>query len=311
MPKTVIKMNPLRKSILLLIVVVLICAIAAPVVTWVNVREGLAAKANGEPNENAANLGDTFNGLIIYGTLSALDTSNFASKFRFKLVPSGTFALETGVIPVTAKNFTVEFSDAKTVTFSTNQRMTVQEVTLPWDDSEVNSYPFDYFTNSVIIQAYEGKAGSPVGIQIATYLDASAQGFKAEITAYDVDDGIVWYDVKITRSTTTKFFSIFVITILWLIGISALAFTSTFYFLGYTEAPVAALNATLLFAVPNLRNSQPGIPMIGCTADVASFFWVMGLLGINQVLLLTMFFRTKYLKKKEDLQKETAVKPSA
>ncbi|KAI8912788.1 hypothetical protein EDD86DRAFT_245648 [Gorgonomyces haynaldii] len=300
------KLSPLKKAIVLIVTILVLSAIIAPVTSFFNYQEGVARKAKGEPNAVASAPPDNFDGLLVYASLSALDTANYASKFRFRLQPSGSYGKELGLIPVAAKNFTIEFSDAKTVTFNTNQRLTVQDISLPWEDSDVNSYPFDQFINAVVIHAFEGPASAPRPVPVATYLDAAAQGYKADISVVDLDTGLVYYELNISRSATTKFFSIFVMTLLWLIGIAALAFTATFYFFGFTEAPVAALNATLLFAVPNVRNAQPGIPTIGCTADVASFFWVMGLLGINQVILLIMFFRNKYLKTKADLEKKTS-----
>ncbi|KAI8926398.1 hypothetical protein BC831DRAFT_229063 [Entophlyctis helioformis] len=41
-----------------------------------------------------------------------------------------------------------------------------------------------------------------------------------------------------------------------------------------------AVATALLFALPALRNSQPGAPPIGCTADVAGFFWNMLITGL-------------------------------
>jgi hypothetical protein len=52
------------------------------------------------------------------------------------------------------------------------------------------------------------------------------------------------------------------------------------------EPPTLAIANTLLFALPALRDSQPGIPLIGCTADVVSFFWCEMLTALSSCLML-------------------------
>lgn len=42
----------------------------------------------------------------------------------------------------------------------------------------------------------------------------------------------------------------------------------------------------MLFALPAIRNTQPGIPDIGCTADLAGFMWVMFLVMISTVMMM-------------------------
>lgn len=39
------------------------------------------------------------------------------------------------------------------------------------------------------------------------------------------------------------------------------------------EPPTIAVNAALLFALPALRNTQPGVPPVGALIDVCGFFW--------------------------------------
>lgn len=37
--------------------------------------------------------------------------------------------------------------------------------------------------------------------------------------------------------------------------------------------PVIALFATMLFALPSVRNLQPGVPPIGASVDIIGFYW--------------------------------------
>jgi len=48
-------------------------------------------------------------------------------------------------------------------------------------------------------------------------------------------------------------------------------------------APLLAMPILLIFALPALRNVQPGIPTAGAYADVVGFFWNVGLVAIAAV----------------------------
>ncbi len=43
---------------------------------------------------------------------------------------------------------------------------------------------------------------------------------------------------------------------------------------------------TMLFALPAVRNLQPGAPPIGCVSDVAGFFFNMGIVALASVILI-------------------------
>lgn len=53
------------------------------------------------------------------------------------------------------------------------------------------------------------------------------------------------------------------------------------------ELPLIAISTALLFALPNVRNSQPGIPpLVGTTSDMVGFFWNLLLLAARRVYFL-------------------------
>ena len=65
------------------------------------------------------------------------------------------------------------------------------------------------------------------------------------------------------------------------------------------EPPTIAVSAALLFALPAIRNTQPGVPVIGCTADAVGFFWNMAITSIALLLLMWNYI-IKYKKDKHD-----------
>ncbi|KAI8912792.1 hypothetical protein EDD86DRAFT_117507 [Gorgonomyces haynaldii] len=297
--------SQLKKSLVFVIAITIICAILVPVSVVFNIKDGEKKGSTGYQNDIAANVTDDFDGLQIALSYVAVDQNAFTNKIKFGLLPSGKFSKVVGGFYVPSQDITLDF-DGKSIVFPANQRIGLQDGAAPWLEFNINNYPFDTASSETDIRATVGKGANATDIPIALFADAAVQGFSIQLEIQDYEDGIVAVTAKVQRSGITKFFSVFVMFLLWAIAIGAVSYTATYYFLGFTEPVVLALNASLLFAVPGVRNTQPGIPSIGCTADVASFFWVMGLLGINQVMLLISFYRNKYRKFQTDLAAKTA-----
>jgi hypothetical protein len=81
-------------------------------------------------------------------------------------------------------------------------------------------------------------------------------------------------EFQLVRSLSTVLFSLFVLALNWMLSL----------LLGFLALQVVLRNRTvaagmlgppisLLFALPNLRNAQPGSPPVGATSDVLGFFW--------------------------------------
>eukprot|EP01124_Arcella_intermedia_P034339 TRINITY_DN8495_c0_g1_i1.p1 TRINITY_DN8495_c0_g1~~TRINITY_DN8495_c0_g1_i1.p1 ORF type:complete len:393 (+),score=52.76 TRINITY_DN8495_c0_g1_i1:90-1268(+) len=58
-------------------------------------------------------------------------------------------------------------------------------------------------------------------------------------------------------------------------------------------SPLLAMPVALIFALPALRNSQPGIPVVGAYCDVVGFFWNVALVAISAVLISTVWLIRK------------------
>lgn len=68
---------------------------------------------------------------------------------------------------------------------------------------------------------------------------------------------------------------------------------------------------TMLFALPAVRETMPGNPIIGCTSDLIGFFWNMGLIAISAILLLWRFSFQDINKDKESRDKLLSGAPEA
>jgi hypothetical protein len=176
-----------------------------------------------------------------------------------------------------------------TVDFPANTVMAdrpVSQVT----SGDVNWYPFDKFYVRYYMGAFT--SGSDP-LPLTVFLFGAVQGFSVDAWFLGLtDDGSqLWADIYVTRSGTSKVFAIIIFLVMWCLSVSIFLAAMSVWFRGKkVELPVIAISTALLFALPNVRNSQPGIPSVaGTTSDMVGFFWNLILVAISAVSLLVKY----------------------
>ncbi|KAJ6512340.1 hypothetical protein DFH09DRAFT_1374193 [Mycena vulgaris] len=163
-------------------------------------------------------------------------------------------------------------------------------------DGDVNRYPFDIFTVDYVIYGFtsptNGSYGTPLPLTV--FSTGSIQGFKIDTTIVGqepFDGSGVLVHVVITRSPITQAFSLIVILVMWCLSSGIFIAAMSVYFRERkAELPLIALSTALLFALPNVRNSQPGIPAVaGTISDMVGFFWNLLLVATSAISLLANF----------------------
>jgi hypothetical protein len=124
----------------------------------------------------------------------------------------------------------------------------------------------------------------PIGVDFA----GSIPGFKIDATkAKESDEDLVGIDMTIARASTTKFFSLFVMVMMWGLTIAVLLLTMSCVLRGRkVELAMFSFTAALLFAFASVRNAQPGTPPIGTYSDFISFFWAEVIIALCLVVLV-------------------------
>lgn len=113
--------------------------------------------------------------------------------------------------------------------------------------------------------------GIPIGVDF--FGSIPGLNIQAEKTS-QTDDDLVGIDMAFGRATTVKFFSIFVMAVMWGVTLIVLLMTFSVVMRGRKiEIGMFSFLAALLFAFVALRNAQPGSPPIGAYSDYISFFW--------------------------------------
>lgn len=137
----------------------------------------------------------------------------------------------------------------------------------------------------------ESAAASEEDVSIAVDFYGSIAGYKIEAAkSAESDDSYVGIEMKIARSSTVVFFSVFVMVLMWSVTIAVMFMTLSIFLRGRKiELAMFSFLAALLFAFAAVRNSQPGVPPIGAYSDFISFFWAEVILAMCLLAIIFMW----------------------
>lgn len=134
---------------------------------------------------------------------------------------------------------------------------------------------------------------SPVPISLS--IQNNVEGWQMATALKDVSDNefqVIMVEITMYRGPTHIFFSLFIASLMWLLSFSLfwLAFTLCMR-RRKVEPPTIAVGTSMIFALPAIRNVQPGSPPIGCTADFIGFFWALMLVSAGSLILLLNYIK--------------------
>jgi len=191
---------------------------------------------------------------------------------------------------VPPRNMVVHVGDGNSVQDINLQAQTsAAPITLRvWMRGSVGDYPFDRYHGHISVSATPTAEGAPQPVRLIVWPVMSNWKIAAEQADPPLSSRIA-LDVQVTRPTPFIVIAIAVYTAMALVGLSGLTI-GALIFLGVRriETTLTGTLAAMVFAVPALRGSLPGVPPLGGHADVLVFVWV----ELAVILGLTLFVIT-------------------
>ncbi|KAJ3113846.1 hypothetical protein HDU96_002843 [Phlyctochytrium bullatum] len=242
--------------------------------------------------------------------VTGIDVTSNSFKVSVRPVPCGDFAardeenelIGDGQNLIPSYNVSLYIA-SKVATLEADKSVPQIEYVFPFYTGSPNNYPFDRYTlpNIWIGANYENQtSGKFEQAEVAVAMDSLVSGFqlKTSNVAPIAKFKSVTVDIEFRRARLTLVFSVFVMTIMWMLALLGITFTALLLAYGRkSEPPVIAFSVAMLFALPGVRNTQPGAPPVGCTSDLISFFWVMMIIALNVGLLIFNFiYRSFFVK---------------
>ncbi|RKP10851.1 hypothetical protein THASP1DRAFT_27390 [Thamnocephalis sphaerospora] len=188
------------------------------------------------------------------------------------------------------------------IKFTAGQMMDARDVLVPFLEGNQRDYPFDRYPTNVYVTAFTEpvtaanstgpvealKARTAVPFQLSFFGSVQSIHFRA-LPLYDAFTECTLY-VRTRRTTTTIIFSLFVCLLMWLLTLSLSGLCTQMLMQGREVQPAnMALGITLLFALPGLRNAQPGIPTVGVASDMLAYVWNILLITVYTVVIIAIY----------------------
>jgi hypothetical protein len=272
-------MNNMRRSvlreILFNVVVISLLLIVVPITGVLNEEEGTKKEESVE--NNFMNF-STFDGIFIMANVPHIDPGSYTYRLNFNIQPFGSILYPNTSIGQVSESLEI-YVNGKPTFVPKGAPFPSLDVTLTFTEGNANKYPFESYRDSTTVFALFTGNGTniPIAFQYSTFL----QGWSIVPNLNSRMD-FVRVETWFLRSKTTKFFSIFINILMWVMSLSLLSLVMGIWIRKRrVETPILAFSAALMFALPALRNTQPGVPQIGCTADAVGFFWCMAIVSLS------------------------------
>ena len=146
---------------------------------------------------------------------------------------------------------------------------------MPYMQGATIDYPFDAYKSYFEIMAnLEKEQLHKVPVSLTFLGMLQSVQFIPTVRLSNEDLYKIAIEIFTRRSPTTIGFSLFIVLIMWCLSISiGIIAIQVIRQYRVSDEHVLTLGITTLFALPALRETQPGIPAIGCAADVLGFYW--------------------------------------
>lgn len=207
---------------------------------------------------------------------------------RMQFTPHGSLAMTNGSNKVSqGVKLAVNTSTGKPErTFDKGKIMEPVDVVIPIFDGQVNDYPFDRHQAFLELEM-TSTANPPTEIPLKVNFWSNVAGFSTDATPNPENTtSYIGIDIKAGRSITTTLFSLFIMLGMWIVAIIVLIQSQMVFGKGkMVEIGMFTYMAALIFALPAVRNIQPGIPPVGTLSDFLSFFWAEGLATVSFITI--------------------------
>ena len=254
--------------------------------------------------------------------------------FLFDLSPGGTYEHDTepGMLDLDGDLSLVVTLGHQALEFNSGQVISDQNVVIIAEDTvPLYCYPFDEYNVEMSVRSYLLNHTSDMDIIVAAIKGQPTDSFQESINVnmslayfegeqgwltktvfeplYDNNGSLVpGCVVKMTmrRSSSVKFFSLFVVLLMWFISLTLFVIAINYAFSSSNEVvyDVPALMVGFLFAVPFIRQVQPDVPDIGIIVDIMGFFFNMILIALSTVLVMGALTSRYYRVAKAKMRKQ-------
>lgn len=243
---------------------------------------------------------------------------------RIRLIPRGKLAIDRNRPAQDLTLLLNSVSGQQTIHFPKAERIEPIDAAVSLS-GDINKYPFDVYRADLAVLVSQKVVRAPVGVPfggpdvlsdpiepgglvvsagdlqqsiplpVLERVNASIPQFKFKGTiTHDEVEKLTRTEISARRANNVIFSSLVImITMMGLaISITAMAIKATRPGVQFDLLPLS-LSISLIFGLPALRNTQPGVPGVGVLGDYVSFIWASLLVSLSAIALAwTWIFKT-------------------
>jgi hypothetical protein len=191
--------------------------------------------------------------------------------------------------------FSISVGDVvQDLAFGANQLMATTDLHIDLDDGSILRYPFDHYETVMRWRGFEGTAmrrGEAIPIRFSTYETSPA--FDAHLReAKAASPGETAVTLNADRPVVIRWFASAVYASMVAVAVSALVIGGLMFTRRRrVEATLIGALCAMMFAVPVMRNTLPGVPPLGVAGDLLIFIWAEVAVVIGLCLGVTSWAR--------------------
>ncbi|HEY6426639.1 MAG TPA: DUF4436 family protein [Acidimicrobiales bacterium] len=171
-------------------------------------------------------------------------------------------------------------------------------------------YPWDSYTDlsafSFFVRQGIGTGGPYVASCAGLTSSLGGWTMSTQFNQIDQNNEYQSIDVSFGRSSPVKFYSYFVMALMWALALGGVAMAVIMMMRKQDEIDTAAFAylAALLFAFPLIRQTLPGNPGPGSLIDILAYYWTEVIVAITLVVLLARWITIKGKQDRQEHQED-------
>jgi hypothetical protein len=212
------------------------------------------------PDTQTQTICDTRDFIQMFANVSSVDTATNNFQLHILFFPCGKFAIRDTRSQNARFNLRIPFNmvlSSTTLKFQEAIPMSSQDVRIKFATGDPNSYPFERYTSNPfqISGTYVDPTTNEIApIPLQMNIVGALQSFSIQVLElWDISKNgtgeVLEVQLQVSRSFSTKFFSVFVMGVMWMLSLLTFALSLTPWIRHYKIEPPALLIGTSLLYV--------------------------------------------------------------
>jgi len=227
---------------------------------------------------------------------------------RLTIAPHGSFANRDGSLKQTI-NLDADGYVGGSINLSGGEIPPPVQLVLDLD-GDLSQYPFDSYASALqvrltrVVKNADGSGTTKSEEPVPTRLAVSAKQHDWAVTSSEAEaweDGAISVGLGASRGGAMRAFALFELLVMVALALIAVAMTYTTLITGRPlEFSMFVWLGAMLFALPAVRNTMPGVPGVGTVLDYAGFFWCLIAVAACLITAAITFIRTAFKTRHEN-----------